>query len=174
MPKGWTQKTHCILWWIPDSHGKEWFRAYQSLTVKSTRSKPFASVGSPALICHNLFLNTESLPLKLSCSSRIKKESQLSPHKSCPQNPFILSFVFVFLLVWIVWNFQFTKGFNQQWMFWIRLKHKYFKSDVFILSCWFFGFFFLVSEGQGKAIGDVVNSLQQSSMLRVNRDKCLF
>ena len=144
VPKGWTQKIHCILWWIPDSHWKEWFRAYQSLAVKSTRSKPFASVGSPALICHNLFLNPERLPLKLSCSSRIKKESQLSPHKSCPQNPwvifvFILSFVFVFLLVWIVWNFQFAKGFNQQQMFWIRLKHKYFKSYVFILSCW--GFF---------------------------------
>ena len=37
------------------------------------------------------------------------------------------------------------------------------------------GFFFLlVSEGQGKAIDGVVNSLQQSGMLRVNRDKCLF
>lgn len=117
VPKGWTQKIHCILWRIPDSHWKEWFRAYQSLAVKSTRSKPFASVGSPALTCHNLFLNPERLPLKLSCSSRIKKESQLSPHKSRPQNPwvifvFILSFVFVFLLVWIVWNFQFAKGFN--------------------------------------------------------------
>lgn len=98
MPKGWTQKTHCILWWITDSHRKEWFRAYQSLAVKSTRSKPFASVGSPALICHNSFLNTESLPLRLSCSSWIKKESQLSPHESGPQNPWVI-FVFIFSFV---------------------------------------------------------------------------
>ena len=95
VPKGWTQKIHCILWWIPDSHWKEWFRAYQSLAVKSTRSKPFASVGSPALICHNLFLNPERLPLKLSCSSRIKRVTVESSQKLPPKSLSHLCFYFI-------------------------------------------------------------------------------
>lgn len=162
---------------VPDPQQRGQVRAYLSLAAKAARSQPSPLVCSWAFIHQNSSQNTKTTALDASVFFRGYVRLQLSLHKSCPWNPWVILVllrfcVFIFLSVWIAWNFQFAKGFNQQQMFWIRLKPKYFKSHVFILSCWVQSFS-LASEGQRKALATLMNCWQQTGMLVVNSDECL-
>lgn len=158
----------------PDPHERAQVWVYQSLPSLSHLHQFILEL--LFILIHSRTLKL--LPLRLSCSPMDKARAAVESSQKFPWNPWVILglvwfCVFIFPSVLIAWIFPFAKGFNQQQMFWIRLKPKYLKSYVFILSCWVQSYY-LASEGQCKAIDALMNSLQQTGVLMVNSDEHLL